>query len=311
MSLSAIDCIGRGIANLRANWQLALLQLLQTVVCTALAAIGLVGVVMLFGASFLFQLGDPADWSTALERLEDLSVSTSLLAMGLAATAILLTVLGLVYCWFQAGILATLERGERQAPLVKAVEPQFFRTFSGRNFMGWGHAGAWRYFNFLSVVTLLGAVVLGLYTIAIAIGVTATGDVAGAGAAVVGCLALLPFLILVVVLNLWLVVGMALLPREGLGLWRAARESLGILWRRLGGLLLIVFLFLTASTAVGLVFWPLGQGMASALEGSMPAWFAVQLLLTLAQWLVSGILSVAFFASLVALVRTELDRRAV
>jgi len=311
MSLSAIDCIVRGIANLRANWELVLLQLVQTVVCLVLTIVSVVGLIMVLGASFLLELSDPSDWASAVERLEGFSVDGGLLAMGLAVLVILLTVVGLVYCWFQAGIMATLERGERQAPLLQPVVPQLFRTFSGRNFRGWGNAGAWRYFNYFSLITLFGTVILGLLVVAALIFVAAMGESAGATAALVGCLGLIPILILVVLLNLWFMMGMALLPREEFGAWRAVRTALTIFGRRFGGALLIALLFIIASASVGLVFWPLGQGMASALEGSIPAWFAVQLLLTIAQWLVNGILTVAFFASVTALVRTELDHKVV
>ena len=80
---------------------------------------------------------------------------------------------------------------------------------------------------------------------------------------------------------------------------------------RFGGALLLTLLFVLASAGVTLIFWPLGQGMASALEGSLAAFFVVQLLLTVAQWLVTGILTVALFGSVSALVRSELDQRAI
>lgn len=308
MSFSAIDCVGRGIANLRANWELVLLQLVQTVVCGVMVVVGVVGLVMVLGASFLFQLSDPADWSTALERLEGFSINPGLLAIGLAATTILLSLVGLVYCWFQAGIMATLERGERQAPPTLPADPRLFRTFSGRNFRGWGNGGAWRYFNFFSVLSLVATAILGVYVIAAVIAAAAMGE--GVGMTVVGCVAVLPLVALLMMFNLWFLVGMTLLPRQEFGVWSATRVALSILWRRLGGALLIALLFILASVGVALIFWPLGQGMSAALEGSLPAWFAVQFLLTVAQWLVNGILTVALFASVTSLVRTELDRGA-
>ena len=76
-----------------------------------------------------------------------------------------------------------------------------------------------------------------------------------------------------------------------------------------GGALLIILLFVIASLTVGLLFFPLTQGMAVALADSAVASFAVRSLLTMAQWLVNGILTVALFASVVALARSEVDRR--
>ena len=309
MSLSAIDCIGRGVANLRANWELVLLQLAQTILCAVMVVGGGVALIMILGASFLLQLSDPSDWSAALERLQGFSVDVGLLAIALAATTILLTLVGLVYCWFQAGIMATLERGERQAPPAARVGSGLFRTFSLRNFAGWSHAGAWRYFNYFGLLSLVGAAILGVFMVAMLLGTATIGE--GAGAAVFGCLAFVPLAALLVVLNIWVLIGMALLPRQEFGVWRATRGALTILRHRFGGALLLTLLFVLASAGVTLIFWPLGQGMASALEGSLAAFFVVQLLLTVAQWMVNGILTVALFGSVTALVRTELDPRAI
>jgi hypothetical protein len=133
----------------------------------------------------------------------------------------------------------------------------------------------------------------------------------GTGMMALGCLAMVPLLGLMLGLNLWILLTMALLPREELGVFRASRVALGILWRRLGGALLIVLLFVIASFAIGIVFVPLTQGLAVVLSDKVAALLAVQLLLTAAQWMLSSILTVALLGSVVALARTEIDARTI
>lgn len=306
MSLSALDSIDRGVANLRANWELVLLQLAQAAVCSVVAVVGGVGLVFVLGATFLFQLGDLDDWAGVLERLQGLALGGGLLALALAGLFTLATVVGLAYCWFQAGILATLDRGERQAPPIRRLDWQLFRTFRMRDFLGWANEGAWRYFGFFCGLFVLIAVLLAGYGLGVAVLVSGFGlDTAASGLA--GCGVLAPLALLAVGLNVFSLLSMALLARPGFGVWRASRIALGILWRRLGALLLLAVLFLIAVVTVAVVFLPLSQGMATALPANGPAWFAVQLLLTLAQWMLHGMLNIALFASAIALVRAEVD----
>ncbi|MCZ6727709.1 MAG: hypothetical protein O7A98_10215 [Acidobacteria bacterium] len=307
MRLSAIDCIGRGVSNLRANWELVLLQFLQGVVLTLLSVIALVGTVALLGATFLFEMSHFDDWTEVLERLEGLSFNWGLLAISLALLLILATVLSLVYSWFQAGIFATLERGERQAPPAAGVDSQLFRTFRGRDFMGWGSLWVWRYFWFFGGVGLVFTILLSVVIGIAALLAVALRDVGGFGAVMFGCAAAVPLVALMVAFNLWVVLGMALLPREEYGVWRASRRALTILRQRLGGVLLIGLIFIIASLGLALVFMLLTQGMATALQGRGVASFGVQALLALAQWLLSSMLAVSFYSSIVALARAQID----
>ena len=309
MRLSAIDCVGRGVTNLRAHWELVLVYLAQSLVCAVLSLVGGLGLILLVGASFLFEVGNARDWSGAIERLEGLSIDGGLVAIALAAGVILVTVVGLVYSWFQAGIVTTLERGERQAPVRRRVAPLFFRTFAGRSFVGWSHRGAWRFFGLFCLVVACAAVMVGLYLLAVGVSLVATGQGGSPGAVIGGCLALLPLVGFLLLFQLWFLVSMTLAARDGASALRAAREGLAVLGGRLGGALLIILLFVIASLTVGLLFFPLTQGMAVALADSAVASFAVRSLLTMAQWLVNGILTVALFASVVALARSEVDRR--
>lgn len=307
MRTSALDCIGRGVANLRANWELALLQFAQVVACSLLAVVGVLGVGAALGMSLLLRLGQVTDWQQLLGELEGLSPSWGILVILFAGLLILATLITLVYCWFQAGIFHTLERGERQAPRVPRADPQLFRTFEGRSFSGWASGGAWRYFWFVSWAFLVVTLTLGVLVLAAVVAVVAFAESMGPAVLAIGCLALIPVAFLTIGLNLWMLFGQALLPGDRFGVFAASGMAWRILRRRLGASLLLTLVFILASFVLALVFGVLNHGMSLALDGGASLALAVQLLLTLAQWLASGILSVAFYGSVVALVRDELD----
>lgn len=314
MRLSAIDCITRGVSNLRANWELVLVQLVQAVACSVIALIGVVIVVVAVGASALFKLSEGLDWRrllTELERLGELSTSWGLLAIVLAGVMILAALLGLTYSWFQAGTFLTLTGGERQAPLQPGIDWRSFRTFSARSFAGWASRGCWRFFAFQGVFSLVAAVVFGLmFALFVVLLAWTAMDLDGVGSVLVGCLLLLPIIPIVVLLYIWLTLGTALLARPEIGLLSAARLALVFLGRRFGACLLIVLMFFVANFSVGLVFSVLSQGMALALAQSVGATVSVQILLAIAQSLLSSLAAIAFFAAVVALVRGELDAQA-
>ena len=53
MRLSAIDSLQHGLLNLRANWQLILLQVLQSLLVMVISLVGLVPIVMVLGFTFV------------------------------------------------------------------------------------------------------------------------------------------------------------------------------------------------------------------------------------------------------------------
>lgn len=309
MRLSALDCIGRGIANLRANWELALMQLAQSVACALLTLLGVLGVGMVLGVSVFRRLADVTNWQDLLGELEGLSPSWGLLVILFSGALILTTLVTLVYSWFQAAIFTTLERGERQAPPAPRADPQLFRTFEGRCFWGWGTAGVWRYFWFLGWAVLVATSTVGLLVVAAVAAVVLLADSMGPGVLAIGCLALVPVAGLAVGLNFWMLFGQALLPRERFSVLAVSGVAWRILRRRFGAWLLLALLFVVASVMVALVFGLLTQVLSLILDGATAVWIAVQILMTAAQWLASSILSVALFGSVVALACNELDMR--
>jgi len=306
MSLSAIDCVTRGVSNFRANWELALVQFAQVMICSVLTLIGLVGLIVMLGASFLFQIDNSTDWLTALERLDDLAIAPGLLAIGLVGGFILTTIILLIYSWFQAGIFGVLDAGERQAPVTPGVDAQLFRTFRWHLFTGWASKGVWRFFGYLTWTTLVATVIALVVVLALALGMVLIDSEGGPVLVVVGCLAVLPLILFFALLNLWIMLGMALLSREEMTAMHASAVALRIVRRRLPGLCLIGFLFFLVYFGVALVFWPLTQGMVFALQDSAVAAVVVQLLLGAAQSLVGSLIMVSFFGALTALARSEL-----
>lgn len=306
MRLSAFDCAGRGISNLRGNWELVPVVFVQLVACAVLAVLGLLAGGFVAGATSLFGVDDLSDPGRLLERLEALSLNWPALAVGLSVLFIVLTVVSLVYCWFQAGIVSTLERGERQAPLGAKTSWPLFRTFSIRNLIGWSSDSAWRFFWLLGWMLLVSTVILAVF-IGVAVVFTFLIQRGSApGAMVFGCLSLLPIAAFGLTLNVWFAIGQTLATRDDGTVFSASRKALGILRRRFGAALVIALLFVFASFVSAIVFVPLTQGMTIALGDSGIAAAVVQLLLMAAQWLVSAILSIAFFGAVVALARTEL-----
>ncbi len=238
--------------------------------------------------------------------LQGFSLDRGLIAIAVAAFLVLSTIGALVYSWFQAGIFSTLERGERQAPPSPRTDWSAFRTFRWREFVGWGNRRAWRYFAFLGWFFLVATFLLVFVGLFLAVLAVALPRIGGAAAFALGCVAVVPVIGAMVALNLWLVIAQALLPQEHLGVLRSSREAFGVLRRRAGAAILLFLFFVFASLALSVVFWPLSQGIALAIDGSIVASLVIDFLLGTAQMLASSILTIAFYGSIVALARTEL-----
>ncbi len=306
--LSALECVSRGVSNLRGNWKLVLLVFAQIIACGVVAFLGVVVLMMAgIGASLDgFSLESVEDVENLREALARSAFGWKELAIVLAVLFVFLAVLLLVYSWFQGGILATLDRGERQAPRGTGSEMTLFETFSGRNFSGWASQYVWPLFWFFNWLTLLLTVALFGLVLLAGLGVFLLAKLGQGIAIAVGCVLVLPLILLMLALQIWLVIGQTLVVND-FGVFRATNRALVYLGRRFWAAIVIAVLFLVAQIGVAVVFLPLSQGLAIALGDGGAAALAVQILLTFAQWLVGGVLSVALFGSVVALTRTEID----
>lgn len=298
MRLSAADCLRRGWTNLSANWELVVIQWLGSFLVLVLLALGLVLPLVILGIDVFASQGV----EDVLRRLADLrpGLSMALVAM----MAVWLTTL-LLHCFFQAGAFGVLASGDRQALPGPRRNRLLFRTFSLRDFFGWGGLYVWRFLGvrvlFWGLVMAMGAAVL-FWLIFLAVGGGEWGAPAAFG---IGCGGALPLAFLALVLSLWFQVAQADLAREGSGVRAASRRGLHVLGRRLGAVVILFIVFLGAAVGLSIVFLPLTAVADSLLSGS-PGWRAlVRLILLLLQSLPSTLLTMLLAGSLVALVRSE------
>ncbi len=174
MRLSAGDCLRRGWTNLAANWELVLLQWLQSLVVLVLMALGLLLPVVTLGADALGAGRSAAKvLAVATARLGHPGrLSPPVILAGVAMLAVwLLSVL--VHSWFQAGTYGVLTSAERQALPGRRRPRLLFRTFSLRDFSGWGGLYLGRFFRLLVVFWALAlplAVAVLVWLISLAVG---------------------------------------------------------------------------------------------------------------------------------------------
>lgn len=317
MSLQAIDCVQRGVSSLRANWELALLQLIQGVLVGLLTVLGLILPLGVAGLNALepsfggFAWGsDPEAMAAAMDEVMG-RVAQSPFAFFLALVGALLIwlVAFLVYSFFQGALFGILRTADRQAPSGRSSF-EWFRTFTWREVAGWGSRYVWRYFwflNFALLVFLLWSLVCGFVAIAAVVGFEAWGGAAALG---IGCGGALPLTFVLFLLVVWTMAGQADLSREESGVWRAAANGARLVGHRLGATVLLFFLYVAGVFILGVVFLPLNAGLDLALMGAGYARLLTQFLMSVAQGLVSAMLIVAYSAAVVALVRGELTEEA-
>ncbi|HKI04435.1 MAG TPA: hypothetical protein VKK31_20825 [Thermoanaerobaculia bacterium] len=297
MRLSAFDCLRRGWTNLSANWELVVIQWLESFLVLVLLAVGLLVPLVILGTNVLNGIDD------VLRRLADFSPA---LAMSLTAMLAVWLLALLLHCYFQAGAFGVLASADRQALPGPRRDPRLFRTFSLRDFFGWGGRYVWRFLGlrvlFWGLALLVAGAVL-FWLVFLGLGGVEWGGAAAFG---IGCGGALPIGFLALVLGLGFHVAQADLARDGSGVRPAFRRGLDVLGRRLGAVLALFVAALGAALALAAVFLPLSAVIGSLLSGA-PRWRAlVQLILFFLQALPNTLLAMVLAGSLVALVRSEM-----
>lgn len=305
---SLSDCLSRGLASLRANWELVVVHWLKSLAVAALVAAGLLPPLLVVGVGALRALpSSAADVGPWLERafanLRGLGAALALAAMG---TLLVWVLALLVDSFLTAGVMGVLHNADRQAPPGPGRDRRWFRTFTAGDLFGWGGRFVWRYFWFGILAAAFAISLLGLLAAAWFL-LGAWGAARwGAGAAIgVGCGGLLPFGFAAVALALWSALALADLAREGSGVWTAWCQAVAVLGRRLGTVLLMTLLFVGIGLAAGLITLPAGLLLRLAFRDHLLASLAVRGVLGLVEGLLASALWVALFASLVALMRGE------
>lgn len=310
MKLSAVDCVSRGLVNLRANWELIPVQMLQGLLTSILVVVGFLPPLAAIGWSSLDLLEPtPAGVEAFLASLLDFSnrggQAWVLLATGLLVSSVIWLMAMMVYCYFQAGIYALLRAGDRQAPIGRAVDRAWFRTFTVRDLRGFGALYLWRYFWLLNLIVLVSLVLsvlpLGWFAL-VALGESKWGTGAALG---FGCGGAIPILFTVLVIAFWAILALADLPRQDSGVWIAARRALRVVGRRLGTLILLWMLWMVVMVVILAAVLAVSMSFSLLLRSSAVVQLAASVLVNIVQWVVSSSLSVALAAVTVALMRSE------
>jgi hypothetical protein len=304
--LSAIEALGRGFANVRANWELLPLQLAALLLGVTLTIASMVPLVIALGLT-LAEAKQPAE---LLERVLD--PATWLSGGVLASLAGCLLLGGLVigaYAWFQAGIFGVLVAGDRQAGPGPRRPRVLFRTFSWNDFAGWAGRRFWRLVGWYHYYFLLLLLLVGLFGILL-IGSLRVGLAKGAAAGIgVGCGGLLPLVFVFLFCSLLAIAAKADVVREDSGARESWTRAAKVVGRRLGGGLLLMLLLFVVSLAISMALMPFQFFSQLALRQSPFAGFGVSTTVSLVQSCVGVVLGLVYAAAFVALVRAELPDR--
>lgn len=313
MRLSAADALRRGLANLAANWELVLVNWLGSLVLTMLVVAGLLPVFLVLGLDlfrqFFSQMGRGEDaaqlWSELVSRWS--GPSPALLLAGLGTVAVW-TFVSILFCYLQAGTFGVLAAGDRQAPPGVPRDRRFLRTFSLRDFFGWGGLYFGRFLRFFALY-FIAVFFLALLVMAWIVFAVYGGARWGGGAALgIGCGGVLPLAFLALLTIAWLYVAQADLTREDSGALAAGRRALEVIGRRLGAVILLFVLFALAAFALFLFFGLLSLAVNRSMQDQPLAYAAARFALSFLQSIPQIFLNVALAAALVALVRSEPTR---
>lgn len=307
-SLSAIDALARGVANVRANAELVIVQLVAMLFIAASFLAPIVVFLKRIGVSpsILFA-DDPAKIQEALVGLDfDPTAIFGMMGTGLVVVLVGGTLLFLFYCWAQSGTLAVLSAGDAQAPNTRGAPVEVFRTFSWRGFFSWSFRFVWRFFWLSNLYLTVGLFLILLLVLPFAfLGDTLDSDKIAASC-LLACGIAIPLIFALFVIWLAMQVSGAALVVEDSGVVRAFRRGLSLTGRRLGGLLLLVLLMIVASIAVAIVFLMLELGLGLALTEGSALRFGVTAGLEVLKFLLSTVIALIFSSAMIALVRGEM-----
>lgn len=307
--LSGIDALGRGVANLRANWQLVLVATAGTVAISGMALAGMVPGLALVGLSLRDLASvDPTPEAPGVfpsfdfdpAGLEPAAIATAALVF-LAA----LLAASLVQCWVQAGVLGALWAGDAQSPPGPGRPSIAFRTWSPRFFVAEANRHFFRLLGYYGIL-LAFVIVWLLLVLGLVLAIAATGEGLDGGAAVaIGCGGAIPLFFILFVLALAASVGQADVPRPDGSALAAVRTGFRVLGSRLGACALLYLIFFAGVVAVATAEGILNFTAGLLLRGSPGVSLMVGGLFFLVQTLVQTALTLALAAALIALVRAD------
>lgn len=306
--LSAVDALGRGTANVRANLELLAVTTLGSIAIGALAILSVLPWLATLGADLGLLPGRTPDPQQVGEMLARVLSGGDLLArLGglLLSFSLAMTLASVLYCWYQGGILGLLVAADAQAPQGPGREPILFRIWSMPLFLHEAQRLTWRLMWFVSLFLgiwlVVGAITVGLFAGA---GLLGSSQGAGAGCAL-ACGILLPLMFVGFVLLAAAELGQADLVRPESGVITATRNAFAILGRRLGAAAALLSIFFVVSFGLGIAFTTVGA-VGGLVFGSSPVLdFTFRGVLLLLQLACGGLVNLVSAAAFVALVRSE------
>jgi len=304
--LGALEALGRGISNVRANWEVVAVATAGSLASIALLVLALVPWLSAFGVGVrdLFGARRPGLAGVLGAAAGGLDPRQLVARLGAGAIALLLALLlgSVLYAWYYAGMVGVLVAGDAQAPAGAHRAAGLFRTWSWRFFLSEATRLTWKMLVYLSVIlTLLGVAVI----LALALLLLAAEMVHGRGAvpaAAIGCGGMLPLLF--AMLAIWGAgcVGLGELARPGSSVGSAVRLGFQVFGARLGACLALLALFVVASLAVAIVCGSFELLFASA---GLARRAVVEVAALVVQAAAGALLGSVFMASCVALLRSE------
>ena len=305
--LSAFAALGRGLANLRGNLDLVAVAAGGALLIAALALLSLQPVFRALGLSLadFFASLDPLRQDEALSGLDPARLLSGDLVVPLLLFAAGITLVSLVQCWLQAGILGVLAAADAQAPPGPGRPALAFRTFSGRFFAAEASRLFGRVLAYYALVLAVAIAGLGVLLLLIGGAALAGGRFGGTAAVAIGCGGAIPLAFAGLVLALAATFGQADLPRAGGSARAALGTGLRTLSQRLGACVGIYALGVAAALAVGVFTGGAGAAVRAAFGPASLAGATVEIALFLVQTLAQTLLGVALAAAAIALVRAE------
>lgn len=320
MRRSATDCIRRGWASLHANWQLVPLAALGSIITQLLLLASLVPPILVLGGwelleeageVFAASAADPARLEAWLTAIADRALESGTpLVLSLVASTVVGFAGAAVWAFFHGATAGVLVAGDRQAPPgagTRAGDWRWFRTFSLRDYSGWGGRYLWRFFGFFHLALLVPLVILAAWLLVLVLVLLGAAFAStGPGViGVVGCLSILPLGLAFAVFGLWAVLAQPALATDAdTTVRRASGLAFATLFRRPWAVLLVALMFFLPwlFAFVGLV---LLEPLTQALVGPSTA---IQAVFAAAQLVVGSVLSVFLAAMATALVVGETRR---
>jgi hypothetical protein len=304
MRLGALGSLQRGLLNVRANWRLALLGWVQSLLVALLTLASLLPFYFIFGfelPSVDAGMEEALEWTVELSERLLASLVTAPFWLALIASSALMMLSLMVYSFVQAGSFAVLNRGDRAAGPGAAPPVAGFEAFSWAEFQRLAGKFLWRFFWLFNLILLfwMGWVLLGFLS---AMVIVLAGSAAGLGAGVgLAVAAALPLAFLFVVLLFWSPLAQAAMVESDCGVADSLRQGLVILTRRLGAVLGLFVVLLVVSFGMWIVFAMLSITLGTALSmfgtvGTVLSWG-----LQAVQWLVTAVFNLVIAATLISL----------